>query len=217
MQDILIGYCTAIIALWASLRNYNKLEPSWLRLIPWFLVVVLMFQFAAHFYWQITGKSNHFIFNLYTLAEYGFYMLLCFKAVSSRNFKLVICLFAAVFFIAYIYIIFFTGHFYFYNTLVRNLGAFLSFFCCIIFLTEILMAEEIIYFLAIPMFWIVTGIMITNVGTFLYFTFFDYILKNKLDPDGNIYIIITDSLTILEFGLFTIGIFSKRLWKNSSS
>jgi hypothetical protein len=107
------------------------------------------------------------------------------------------------------------GNFYIYNTLARNLGAMLSFFCCIIFLTEILMSDEISDFFIIPMFWIVTGIMITNLGTFLYFAFFNYILKNNLDPDGTVYIIMTDSLSIIEYGFFTIGFLCEKIWKKT--
>src|SRR5665213_1443084 len=122
MLDILIGYSTLILALFVSLINYKKLEPAWLRLLPLFLLVTLLFQLTAHFYWQWAGKSNHFIFNLYMLVEYGFYMLVCFKAVNKGISKNLIMLSASVFLIVYTYEIFLTGHFYFYNTLTRNSG-----------------------------------------------------------------------------------------------
>lgn len=211
MQDIIIGSITLVIALVVSLILYKKLEPSWFRLFPWFLLISLIFQIIAYYYWVWTLKSNHFIYNIYIFIEYGFYILICYLAVKKAYFKKLIALIALSFTLFYLILI--GRDFFHYNSLVRNVSALLSFVCCIIFLIEILISDETINFFRIPMFWIVTGIMITNLGTFLYFSFFDYILKNNLDPDGTVYIIITNSLSIAEFGFFTIGFLCKKIWK----
>jgi hypothetical protein len=211
MQDILIGSITLIIALVVSLLMYKKLEPSWFRLFPWFLIVNLLLQIIALYYWVWTRKSNHFIYNIYIFIEYGFYILICYLAVKKVNFKRAIALIGLLFTLFYLLLI--GRDFFHYSSLARNAGALLSFFCCIIFLVEILMSDEIMNLFRIPMFWIVTGIMIANLGTFLYFAFFDYILKNNLDPDGTVYVIIANSLSIAEFGFFTIGFLCKQIWK----
>jgi hypothetical protein len=213
MQDIIIGYCTLIVALVISLVMYKKLEPSWFRLFPWFLLVTLAFQIISYYYWVWSGKSNHFIYNIYILIEYGFYILICYLAVKKASYKRLIALIAVLFILLYLIMI--PRDFFHYSSLVRNGGVLLSFFCCIVFLTEILMSDEIMNFFTIPMFWIVTGIMIANLGTFLYFSFFNYILKNNLDTDGTIYIIITNSLSIAEFSFFTIGFLCKKIWKKT--
>ncbi len=215
MQDLLIGSITLIVALAVSLSMYKKLEPSWFRLFPWFLLASLIIQTIAYYYSRLSGKSNHFIFNIYILIEYGFYMLICYLAINKILFKRLIMAIAIIFILFYCSAVILFGDFYIYNTSIRNLGALLSFFCCILFLAEILMSDEIRDFFVIPMFWIVTGIMITNLGTFLYFSFFNYILKNNLDPDGTVYIIMTDSLSIIEFGFFSIGFLCKRIWKKT--
>jgi hypothetical protein len=77
------------------------------------------------------------------------------------------------------------------------------------------MADELIDFFLIPMFWITTGLMISIVGNFLYLAFFDYILSNKLDPDGKIYGIIATSLDITEYTFFIVGFVCHLIWKKS--
>lgn len=215
MQDILIGSITLFAALIVSLLFYKKLEPAWFRLFPWFLFTTIIVQLAAHYYWLYTGKSNHFIFNIYILIEYGFYILICYLALKTPAFKKITALTGLLFALFYIYVVLISGNLFVYSTLARNAGALLSFLCCILFLSEILMADEEMDFFTIPMFWIVTGIMITNLGMFLYFSLFNYILKNNLDPDGTVYIVITDALTIIEFGLFTVGFLCKGIWKKT--
>lgn len=211
MQDIINGYITLLIALLVSLVFYKKLEPRWFRLFPWFLLVNLTFQIVAYYYWVYTLKSNHFIYNILIFIEYGFYILICYLAVNKAILKKSIALIGLLFTLFCLLLL--TRDFFHYNSFVRNVSALLSFFCCILFLVEMLLSDEIINFFRIPMFWIVTGIMIANLGTFLYFSFFDYILRNNLDPDGTVYIIITNSLSLTEFGFFAIGFLCNKIWK----
>lgn len=213
MQDIALGAITMVIALIISLVFYKKLEPPWFRIFPWFLFINLAIQLIAYWYWRITGKSNHFIYNIYILYEYGFYILICYLAARKAIFKRIIAIIAALFLLCYV--IWIPRDFFHYNSSIRNLSVLLSFICCILFLIEVLASDEVINFFSLPMFWIATGIMIANLGTFLYFSFFNYILRNNLDPDGTVYIIMTNSLAEIEFGFFAIGFLCKKIWKKT--
>ncbi|HTI07590.1 MAG TPA: hypothetical protein VL832_03505 [Puia sp.] len=211
MQDIINGYITLLIALLVSLVFYKKLEPRWFRLFPWFLTVTLALQIVSYYYWVYTGKSNHIFYNIFIFPEYGFYILICYLAVKKASLKKLIALIGLAFTLMCLLLI--GRDLHHYSSFSRNAGALLSFFCCVIFLVEMLLSDEVINFFRIPMFWIVTGIMIANLGTFLYFAFFDYILRNNLDPDGTVYIIITNSLSLTEFGFFAIGFLCNKIWK----
>ena len=219
MQDLIIGCIPLLIAFLVSLIYYKKLEPTWLRLFTWFLLASFLIQIIEYVYSfihrgeGIEKQSNLFIFNYYVFIECEFYILIFYKALYRKTFKKILLYIGLFFVIFFIYETFFVKHYLNYSTLTVITANFIIITCCIIYLAELLMAEEFIVFFSMPMFWITTGIMIFSVGIFLYLAFFHYIFKNKLDPDGVIYGIIATSLSILQYSFFTIGFSCKTLWK----
>ena len=215
MQDLIIGSTPLLIAFSVALFYYKKLEPSWFRLFPLFLFLMFSIQIGGYFYSAIFKKSNHFIFNCLTFIEYEFYIFIFSKALTKKVLKTIAIAINLLFIIAFVYIIFYRSHFFVYNTLVNNIGEFLTLCCCFLYLSELLMIEELASYFVIPMFWITTGIMISIVGDFLYLCFFNYIMENNLDPEGRVYGIIMTSLSVIEYGFFTIGFLCKTLWEKT--
>ncbi len=118
-----------------------------------------------------------------------------------------------LFFVSFYFIeLFIINSFFIYNSLTGNVGEFVTLCCCFFYFAELLMAEESVNFFKIPMFWITTGIMIAAIGDFMYMAFFDYILANKLDPDGKVYGILTTILSIIECSFFAIAFLCKPVW-----
>ncbi|WDF77776.1 hypothetical protein PQ469_28220 [Mucilaginibacter sp. KACC 22773] len=212
MDEIIIGSIPLLIAFGVSLIRYKKLEPRWLRLFTYFLLATFLIQTVGYLYSALLKKSNHFIFNCYTLFEFEFLFVVFFKALGRKIFKNIVIFIALTFTLVYIYEVFIQGHFFIYSPFASNAGKFLTLLCCMLYLTELLMADEYVSFFRTPMFWIATGIMIAAVGDFLYLCFFDYIITNKLDPEGRVYGIITTSLSVIEYGFFTIGFLCKKTW-----
>jgi hypothetical protein len=210
MQEIIIGSIPLLAALLIAVIRYKKLEPAWLRLFPWFMAVTFIIQTMGYFYsLLLNNKSNHFIFNTYTFIEYAFYLFILYKAVQTRKFKNAVAVAALLFAIIYCYEIFIDGSFFIYSPVACNAGNFLTLVCSVLYLSELLMADRVIYFFKLPMFWIVTGLMFDCIGGFFYLCFFDYIVKNKVDTDGQIYGLISTITTVVEYGFFIVGILIK--------
>jgi hypothetical protein len=212
MQDLIIATIPLLIALTISCFRYHQLEPRWLRLFTWFLMVTFIMQTSGYFYSLAFKKSNHFIFNLYILIEYSFYPYIFSKTVKAPFTKKLIKVALLGFVLFYIYQIFLHGQFFIYSSLTSNIGKFLTLICCMCYFADLLMDDELIVFFNTPMFWITTGIMFAAVGDFLYLSFFDYIMNNRLDADGNIYGIMETALSIIEYGFFCIGFSCKKTW-----
>jgi hypothetical protein len=212
MEDLIIGSIPLMISTVVSIILYRKLDPRWLRLFPWFLAITFIIQAGGFYYSHIFKKSNHFIFNSYILIEHVFYIFIFYKALENKRLKNFVFIILLAFIIIYFFEIFLFNNYFVYNGFARNIGQFLTFCCCLLYLFELLSSSKSINYFTIPMFWITTGIMLATVGNFAYLSFFDYIMENNLDPNGEVYGIITTSLSILEYGLFTFGFLCKNIW-----
>lgn len=210
MQEIIIGSLPLLAAFAIASIRYKKLEPAWLRLFPWFMMTTFLIQTAGYFYSLLLhNRSNHFIFNTYTFIEYAFYFFILQKAVTAPKFKRAIAGAGLIFVLVYGYEIFIAGFFFIYSPIACNIGNFLTLLCCMLYLTELLMADHVVYFFRLPMFWIVTGLMFDCIGGFFYLCFFDYIVKNNIDTDGQIYGLISTITTVVEYAFFIVGILIK--------
>src|SRR5438046_733163 len=126
MQDLIIATIPLLISLTISCFRYHQLEPRWLRLFTWFLMVTFIMQTSGYFYSLAFKKSNHFIFNLYTLIEYSFYPYIFSKTVKAASTKKLIKIALLGFVMFYIYQIFLQGQFFIYSSLTSNIGEFLT-------------------------------------------------------------------------------------------
>lgn len=209
MQEIIIGSIPLIIAFLVILVRYKKLEPPWLRLFAWFLLGTFIFQTAGFLYSLTLKKSNHFIFNAYTSYEYAFYMYVLYHALRKTKFKTTIGWLCVLFLLVYIYEVMIKGSFFVYSPIAVNTGKFFILIGCLLYFSELLMAEMMISFFRLPLFWIFSGVMFAAVGNFLYLCFFDYIVHNDIDKDGQIYGLISTITTVVEYGFFIVGFLVK--------
>lgn len=210
MQEIIIGSIPLLAALLIAAIRYKKLEPTWLRLFPWFMMLTFLIQTGGYFYSTLQhNKSNHFIFNTYTFIEYAFYFSILYKSVYKPGFKAAVAIAGLLFVVIYTYELFIAGSYFIYSPVACNAGNFLTLVCCILYLAELLMADRVVHFFRLPMFWIVTGLMFDCVGGFFYLCFFDYIVKNNVDADGQIYGLISTITMVVEYGFFIVGILVK--------
>lgn len=212
MQDLIIGTILLLIAFLASLKNYENLKSAGLQIFPYYLLTSLVIQTGGYYYSAYFKESNHFIFNIYILIENSFFIYIFYLALERDTFKQAIIIAATVFYAYYLYEVIYLDHFSIYSAETSNMGNLVTLFCCILYFSEILIAEQQLNFFMLPMFWICTGIMIAAVGNFLYLCFFQYILQNNLDPDGKVYGVITTLISVIEYSFFTIGFYCKKIW-----
>jgi hypothetical protein len=211
MLSIIIGSIPLLVALFVSAIYYKRPEPGRLWLFTWFLLFTFLVQTGSYLYVLLRrGHSNHFIFNSYTIIMFVFYACVYYGVITRLLFKKLV-LYGALFFSVFcVYQVFFINHFFKYSPISYDVGGFLVLCYCCLYMTELLQSDEHINFFKTPMFWITTGIMISIGGNFLYISFFNYILDNKLDAKGNIYNVISTALSIIEYSLFAVGFYVKK-------
>ncbi|MEJ5996527.1 hypothetical protein WG904_19015 [Pedobacter sp. Du54] len=220
MLQIVIGSLTMITAFIVSVRYYRELDPKWLQLFVWFTIVQILFQFGGYYYVILTGiRDNIFLYNINIFIEYGFYLFLFFKAVKGVWAKRITLVMLVGFTLLYLFEVFIKHPFVIqgstYNSLMCNIGEFLTIIGCFIFLVELMLTDEYVHIVQIPMFWVTTGIMIQIVGIFMLMSFSDYITLHQLDPDGWLYGTITTVCCVIQYGLITIGLLARKIWAES--
>ena len=205
MQEIVIGSTPLLAAFIISVIRYRRLKPATLRLFPWLLGFTFCIQTAGYYYSLLLQKSNHFLFNIYTLVAYVLYFYFLRRILDRQRLRQAALAMGLLFLAVYAYEMLWAGSFFVYNTFTVNIGDFLMLAGCLIYLATLLTAEQTINCFKLPQFWICTGIMFSSIGIFLYLSFFSYILTNKLDPDGAIYGVITTVTSVVEYSFFIIA------------
>jgi hypothetical protein len=212
MWDIAILSVTLSFALVVSFLYYKQLRPVQLRVLVWAMILWLIIELVGHAYYEVTKKSNHFIYNLYILPLYLPYFFIFYRSFINPLLKKITIYASTAFIFIYIYNIFILNHFYSYSYSINNLGQLLTLALCFSYMAELLMQETFINYFRIPLFWIATGLMFYCTGNFVYNCMLGYILKNDLDPEGNVYMVITSVTTNVQFGLFTVGLLCNKPW-----
>jgi hypothetical protein len=217
MVSIVIASCAILVSLITCILRYKKLEPDWLRLFAYFLFLDFSVQIVGYLYSSILKRSNHFIFNILLIFEFGFYFFIFHKALYRTEFKLFVKLLSILFLLFAAYNLAFGESLYRFNQHTNSLGTLLLLITCLLYFAESFMSEFTINFFRTPMFWITTGLFFYYAGNGLYLSLLSYILKNNLDRGGEIYSKMTVGLNVLLYALFTIGFLCNWKWKKRNS
>lgn len=214
MLEIIIASICVSTALIISLWCYRELQPHWLQIFPWFLALTLLIQPLGYFYSKLQhGKSNHFIFNFYTIVEYSFYLTVYYLALRDSKFQKIVLLLGLYFLLVCIWEFLPPEYFFQYSIPASNTGKAVTLVGCLLLLTHWLQADEKIDLLSLPMFWITAGIMVTIVTEFVHLSFFNYIMHHHLDPGGEIYGYFTTGACVVQYGMFALAFLIKPGWK----
>ena len=198
----LIANITLFINIVVAFYFYKILWPQWLRLFA-ALVFTLLAKAIGSFYSNYTGKSNHFIFNIFFGMEYLFYFFLFYKEFKNQKMKYLIGVFVMVFIVFYAVNVFFEKGLFIFNTPTYIFGGVLTIIICLLYFVSLFLANETINYFRIPMFWIAVGLLFYYVGNSVYMSLLDYIVMNNIDKGGRLYAIMTVILNILLYALFT--------------
>ncbi|OOQ57973.1 hypothetical protein [Mucilaginibacter pedocola] len=212
LSEVIIGSIPMLVALLLSILKYKKLEPKVLRFFTWLLLASFLIQLAGFYYSKYTHKSNHFIFNIQTLVVYSAYMGIFFSILQKKWLKRCAIVLLSAFVLIYFFRILFAGSLFKFDSEAGTIGELATLCCCLLYLSELLTAEERINFFTIPMFWITTGIMAGVIGDFIYIAFFDFIVANNLDPKGDKYALLVVILSFIQYSFFTIAFMPTPLW-----
>lgn len=215
MNSILLDTMPTLASLLAVTIYYKRLQPKWLQLFFYFLLFTLAIETVAALYSQRYQKSNHFILNIYLLINFCFYLLIFMKAFEKRSLKIFARATLLLFVLFYLADIIFIEGFYYFNVYSFCIGSVFIVLCCLLYFMGLLTSDKLVNYFTIPMFWISTGLLFFYVGNLVQMSLLKYIIDNRLDPGGEIYLFISVTLNVLLYGALTISFLCKQPWKKT--
>ena len=152
------------------------------------------------------------IIGRYLRKEYLFYSWLFLKTYQTPLFKKIARLFIYAF-ILFCIVVFLIRGIYWFNSsilLVGNISAIL--FSCLYFY-ELLIVEERINLVKEPMFWISTGVLLFNLGEFLYSAFYSLLRQQGWDNGTKLFKAINNNLVLVLYLCIIIGLLCVKTYK----
>lgn len=184
----------------------------------WFILFLLMIVIVEFTGWYIMdyhhGITNGFIFNFSIPIEYIFYASLFAASYRLRFFRVLARVFIAAYIVFCILIFLMNGVYWFNSSflLIGNISAIV--FCCLFFY-ELLVDESRRHLLREPMFWIATGVLLFNVGEFLYDAFYRLLRQNGWDKGTKLFEAINNNLVLVLYLCIIIGLLCARTSRDS--
>lgn len=216
MLDIYLSSLTLFFALFFAFRDYRNLQPSWLKLVGWIMLLKFLFLIISYSYWRVTNESNHFIYNLYTMPSFLLYFSLFYIVFQQIKLKIITVILSFLFLLTCVYHTFILDHFYHLDGLSINVGQLFLLALGFTYVGNLLQDQHVVNYFRLPFFWIASGIMFYCVSNFVYMSLFELIINNNMDPEGNIYFLIVALSSNVQFGFFAIAFICKNLWIKAS-
>ena len=194
-----------IFALLTSVVFWRSIKKTPLRWLVLFLLFIVSVELVGGYYHKVLHKPNAWLYNFSVPIEYLFFTWLLSCYYRTEIFKKTARIFIAGFFIFSILQIFVFGQLTSLNSIFLKIGSLaMIIFCCFYFID--FMREEVpVNPVKEPMFWIVSGLFLFNVGEFLYVS-----LSNILFSDWKkwkpVIFKINNNLIILLYATIAIGI-----------
>lgn len=202
---ILIGICFLL-----SIKNEEKRPLK--TMLPIFFLALLSVEIVCY-YFKLINKNNLAIYNLWFPLEFIFYtywVIACSKSVGFKNiFKWLLPLYAVI--VAIIY--FTTKNLYKFNSIAFQLGILLLLPALLYKLYEYLNEPVIQNPLKNPIFWLITGLLFSNLFSMSEFSIQNYLHlhdEGLLKALKKVNIILTDVLYITIIAYFILSWKSKR-------
>jgi hypothetical protein len=205
-------YCE-LAALVTSVACWKKIRNGRFR---WFLPFLFLMAAVELTGWylrkQLHYATNGYVYNFSVPIEYIFYTWLFAGTYRKPGFMLLAKLFIYVFVLFCIVVDLVNGVYWFNSIvlIVSNIAAIL--FSCLYFY-ELLVVEEQIELTREPMFWIATGVLLFNLGEFLYGTFYRLLRQHGWDNGTRLFKAINNNLVLVLYLCIIIGLLCVKTYK----
>ena len=179
---------------------------------PFLLFLVIVEIIGRYLRKELNAETNGYLFNFSVPIEYLFYSWLFLKTYQTPLFQKIAKLFIYAFIIFCIAVFLIRGIYWFNSSilLVGNISAIL--FCCLYFY-ELLIVEERINLVKEPMFWISTGVLLFNLGEFLYSAFYSLLRQQGWDNGTKLFKAINNNLVLVLYLCIIIGLLCVKTYK----
>lgn len=199
-----------IIALIVALCCWHRLKHTYFFLFIPYLAFVVIVELTGKYLNQILKQHNAWLYNLTVPIEFLFYsfiFLTAFKWKISRLFTLGIMVLFLIFTIVTLIINGFDS----FNSLALLAGNFVAIIISCFYFFELQSSSERISLVRTPLFWIASGLLLFNLGEFVYSTF-HMILDRNWDRGAKIFRLINNQLLLVFYACIIIAL----LWVRNS-
>jgi hypothetical protein len=185
--------------------SYNKLEKE-TRTIGFYSIYCLFVELAAWLYSFILYKSNHWIYNLFTVSQILFLVWFYRKQTNNKSLARISGIFLLVYPILFLANILTLQPVKVFHTYTYLLGNVFVLFIFLSYFDSLLKKSETVRLTAIPLFWFTIGNCIYFIGSFFYLGSINYILDSDLDRFGKLINYFVYSFTSLQYIFYLIAI-----------
>jgi hypothetical protein len=201
----------ALVTSVVFLYKFNNKPLRWF--IP-FLLLMVCIELTGRYIRKDLGLVNTWLYNISIPIEYLFYGFIIGSLCQTKMYsKLIFSLCIVYTIFVLVNCIFIQGYI---NLATYNLkvGSLIMILFSSIGFIDLFKNDNHSSLLKSPLFWICTGILFFNTGEFLYFFFFDVMLKNHWDKTASVFASINNKLIYVLYTSISIAIIcSKKLEK----
>jgi hypothetical protein len=211
-----IHHYIEIAALLISLLMWTFIRKSFLKWFLPFLLFIVAVELTGKYIASILHKNNGWLYNLSIPVEYLFYSFIIYQSVKSASFKKLILFAAGIFFVYIIYTNFISPGIMKFNAGFLFYGSGLMVLLSCLFFWDLFSETFIVSLVKHPVFWIVTGLFLFNLGEFSYNLFAD-MLFIRGDKTGVFFRQINNYLNLVLYICISIGLLCSRISVETSA
>lgn len=197
MSDILlivtklVLFLSAIISFW----RWKELKLGNLIYFPFYMLFVVLIEVCSHF--NGISSIDKLLYTLFDIVTYLFFISWFYKILSKNKLVVLLGICYVISLIFSLILEDITGELKIQSTV----GTMIMFLLSILFYTSLIKSNQLIDFIRLPAFWIVTGILIFTLG-YLPITFS---LTRDFLPSRNVVYLILVVVNVLLYGFFSIA------------
>jgi hypothetical protein len=202
-----------IAAFLTSVICWGKIRSGKFRWFLPFLFLMLVVELTGLYLRKELGfETNGYLFNFSVPIEYLFYSWLFLKTYQTESFRKIAKVFIYAFML-FCLIIFFLRGIYWFNAIILLIGNIAAILFSCLYFYELLIIEERINLVKEPMFWIATGVLLFNLGEFLYSAFYELLRQQGWDNGTKLFKAINNNLVLVLYLCIIIGLLCVRTYK----
>src|SRR5687768_4527278 len=211
-----LSFWFELLSLLIAFFSIKRLRGSAFILFIPFLFIVVTGEFVGAYMKYELHLANGWLYNILSVIQFFFWIFFLtqfFKRNIYRQGSLLLLICLMLF--AGINMIFIQG-FKNFNHYTLIAGAFLVILQCCFYFYQLFNDPEDIRLFRSPMFWIVTGAFFFFLGTFFYFSLYDYLRKIQSRNHSHIFDLIITNLNLFFYSCISIGLIvvsNKNKWK----
>ncbi|MBP6024701.1 hypothetical protein [Ferruginibacter sp.] len=207
------NHIAEFLALSVSIISWKSLKKGKLRMLPFFLFFILTIELIGNYFHKVP-YANAKLYNFTIPVEYSFYLFVYFqhgqKILKTFSFLSLIVLFTSC------CINFYTEPFYSLHDNVLRIGHISVIVCSCIYIYEKFQNPTEESLLQNYFYWLMSGLLLFNLGDFTYFNLFPKIQLSNWDKSDELFESINNRLLLLLYLSYIIAIIVYNKYKSNN-